>query len=202
MIESNISGCCYLWSLAHFCRTKIALAGEQVAPKMSCWYLDVLSSSLLLHKKRRASWCSSLITICINIASMSAVIATLYWRHRRKSPCKLPKSSGLVSSASFKETPLYYEEAFATRLFLSGFWLLMTGWCGRYQIIFASWFVTAAMYPLSILSKIVVIYFYFSWLSLIASAGRATDPLPWNFCDLWSLPKSLVPSGPLHCVPL
>ena len=133
LIDEYASGCSCLWWFAHFCRTKIAHDGEHVAPELIWLYLKIFSLPSPVQRNHRQSWSCGWMQICMNIDSMSAVIATEYCLKRRRRQCSMQSGSSPLRNASLSERPLYFEEAFTTLLILSGFCLLITGWWRRYQ---------------------------------------------------------------------
>ena len=105
----------------------IAHEGEQVAPNISLLYLKSFSSPSLFHKNLSASWSSVLMATCINIASISPVIAILYCRNLRRSPTRLHSRSGPVKRDLLSECTLYTEPAFVTRLNFFSFYVQRAG---------------------------------------------------------------------------
>ena len=93
---SSAFGWCLMSSLAVYCKTKFAQAGESLAPKMCRWYSYSFNSGLFccLHMNRRYCQSCFRFPICINIASMSPWRAMFPCRSRSKIPSIFPRRSG------------------------------------------------------------------------------------------------------------
>ena len=68
---------------------------------------------------------------CINMASISAVIATEFSLNQIKNPTRLFSKSGPVKRLLFIEFSLNVHAAFETRRTFPGLLGFVTGWCGR-----------------------------------------------------------------------
>ena len=71
----------------------------------------------------------------MNIASISADIATLCSREGNISPVRLQRKSCAVSRLPLSDFPLNTLLAIVTRRTFPGSWMLVTGWCGRYHFL-------------------------------------------------------------------
>ena len=78
-------------------------------------------------------WSVFMMPTCINMASISGVIATEFSLNRSYSPTKMFSKSGPVTRLLFIEFPLNVDAMFRTRRAFRGMFGLVTGWCGRYQ---------------------------------------------------------------------